>query len=222
MKLLVFDTSTNEMGIAVRNGHKIFQMQEEGGARASETILPRISQLMQQAQLNITDLDTLAFGCGPGAFTGLRASCSVAQGLAMGAGLTVIPLITLLCGAEQYRLKQAQEVNAPFDIVVKLDARMNEWYWAHYRWNTQNEWETVIKPTLNTLDDLESYVQQTQPAHIVTINAPQLDGMLSLAQTAWHNQQALPPEQALPLYVRNKVALTTAERLALHLEKQLR
>lgn len=219
MKLLVFDTSTTEMGIAVCNGAQVFQMQEEGGSRASETIIPRISQLLQQAGLHISDLDTLAFGCGPGAFTGLRTSCSVAQGLAIGSGLSVIPLVTLLCGAEQFRLKQDKGANTPFDIIVKLDARMSEWYWAHYRWSEQSIWETVTEPSLNSTEDLETYVQQKQPTHLITMTTPQLDGMLSLAQTAWHNQQAVAPGLALPLYVRNKVALTTAERLALHAEK---
>lgn len=221
MKLLSFDTSTSMMGIALLNGEKTAFIEEEGGAQASDGLIPSIARLLQQENVQITDLDAIAFGCGPGAFTGLRTACSVAQGLAMGANLPVIPIVTLLAGAEQARLKRAQqEDNMPtYEALVQLDARMNEWYWAHYVWTPQNAWQTIAEPTLSASEHLEAYIQNKSPKNLLTIDAPQLEGMLSLAKAAWQNKQTVSPDQALPLYLRNKVALTTAERQALHANK---
>ena len=228
MKLLVFDTSTSILGIALLQGEKTSFIQEEGGAQASETLIPLIAHILQQDSLKITDLDAIAFGCGPGAFTGLRTACSVAQGLAMGAQLPVIPIVTLLAGAEEARLKQAALNNyiGASEVLVQLDARMNEWYWAHYTWSPENAWQTIAEPALSSPEVLQAYIQNVAQNKApvnqltqVTVEGPQLQGMLSLAKHAWENQQTVTPDQALPLYLRNKVALTTAEREALHKSK---
>ena len=99
LKLLAFDTSTDRMSIALTDGARVWQHSGPGGALASTTLLPAILALLAEADLTLGQLDAVAFGRGPGSFTGLRTACSVAQGLAFGAnqgaGIPVLPIDTL-------------------------------------------------------------------------------------------------------------------------------
>lgn len=218
MNLLAFDTSTQTLGLALLTDGQTLLLEMEGGARASEDLLPQIMRLLGNSDLNIKDLDAIVFGCGPGAFTGLRTSCSVAQGLAMGAGLPVIPVVTLHACAQQHWLT-LPELQHNTDIFVQLDARMNEWYWAHYQW-VNNKWTILEAPCLSSPQEMQIYVDKHHPKHTITMIAPPMVGMMTLAQAAWKQGKTVPPEEALPLYLRNKVALTTAERMALHNSKE--
>lgn len=141
----------------------------------------------------------------------------------MGAQLPLIPIVTLHAGAQEYLLKETKKNNIePGDtasILVQLDARMDEWYWAHYKW-AQQAWHIITPPTLSTPAQLQSYIDTHTPAHTVNIATAQMTGMVELARQAWENGQTVSPEQALPLYLRNKVALTTAERAVLREQKQ--
>ena len=107
MKLLAFDTSTDHISIAltcpVDGVAQVWQHDGAGGALASGSLIPAIEALMAQAGLRYAALDAIAFGQGPGSFTGLRTACAVAQGLAFGAGIPVLPVDTLLMLAEQAR-----------------------------------------------------------------------------------------------------------------------
>ncbi len=126
-KILAFDTSTETMFIAVTNGVQVWQHTGEGGAKTSATLIPAIMALMREANVRLADLDAIVFGRGPGSFTGLRTACSVAQGLAFGANVKVLPIDTLLAVAEDARLEHG--VNR---ILAILDARMGEVYSAAY------------------------------------------------------------------------------------------
>src|SRR5689334_2060500 len=94
--LLAFDTATESTSIALAAQGRVWQHEGEGGARASAAFLPAVLALLDAAGVAVADLDAIAFGRGPGAFTGLRVACSVAQGLAFGAGKPVLPIDTLL------------------------------------------------------------------------------------------------------------------------------
>src|SRR4051812_4707052 len=94
--LLVFDTATEHLSIAVAVGERVWSHESAGGALASATLIPSILRLLAEAGLTLAGLDAIAFGRGPGAFTGLRTACSVAQGLAFGANKPVLPIDTLL------------------------------------------------------------------------------------------------------------------------------
>src|SRR4051795_9258557 len=123
--LIAFDTATERMTIALRHGDRVVVHDGEGGARASATLLPAILALLDEAGIAIADLDAIAFGRGPGAFTGLRTACSVAQGLAFGAGKPVLPIDSLLVVAE------AARGGAPaFRTWAAIDARMDQVYAA--------------------------------------------------------------------------------------------
>ena len=127
MKLLAFDTSTEAMSIAVAHGAQLWQHTGAGGAQASSTLIPAIQALMAQAGLRLEQLDAIAFGRGPGSFTGLRTACSVAQGLAYGAKVPLLPVDTLLAVAEE-----ARHAFGAQQVVAALDARMEQVYAARY------------------------------------------------------------------------------------------
>jgi tRNA threonylcarbamoyl adenosine modification protein YeaZ len=127
MKLLAIDTSTEVMALAVGHGEQAWLHLGEGGAKTSSQLLPQLQALLQAAGLALRDLDALAFGAGPGAFTGLRTACSVVQGLAFGVNKPVLPLDSLLIVAEAAR--QGRET---FEVDVAMDARMGEAYAGAY------------------------------------------------------------------------------------------
>ncbi len=231
MNLLAFDTSTDATSIAVCKGQQVWLRSGPGGAQASATLIPAIMALMGQAGLRFDELQAIAFGKGPGSFTGLRTACSVAQGLALGAGVPVLPVDTLLAVAEEARF-QMNKRNA-LRVMSLLDARMDEVYAACYAFDgklwTQYGDHCLCKPeevihALNLAADDNAGWQIAGNAHAVygarlpvfsdaPIHAlPTAAAMLRLAPTLIASGQALPADQALPTYIRDKVAKTTLER----------
>ena len=251
MNLLAFDTSTDVMSIAVQRGAasgapsaggagalQTWQHTAAGGAQASTTLIPAIQRLMQQAQLNFCDLDAIAFGRGPGSFTGLRTACSVAQGLAFGAGVPVLPVDSLLAVAEEARHQQSllmhaghacqadqRQPRAQFRVLAVLDARMDEVYAAYYEFNSelciQVAGYSLIHPEDMVLEDgwamagnaFAAYGDRLPVGKAAPIHAlPTASAMLRLAPALMAAGHAVPAEQALPVYIRDKVAKTTQER----------
>ena len=237
MNLLAFDTSTDVMSIAVQrvaNGvPEVWQHAGAGGAQASATLIPAIQRLMQQAGLKFGDLDAIAFGRGPGSFTGLRTACSVAQGLAFGAGVPVLPVDTLQVVAEEARhlwggssdVPRATGTPAHFRVLAVLDARMDEVYAAAYEFNSampiQQENHGLVKPENLVLpvgwflagNAAGAYGDRLPGGPPVRIAAlPTGQALLRLAPALLAAGHAVPAEQALPLYIRDKVAKTTKER----------
>ena len=227
--LLAFDTSTETLAVALRTPGGDHLAQEPGGPLASAALLPRIHALLAEAGLALADIDAIAFGRGPGAFTGLRTSCAVAQGLAFGLGCPVLPLDSLLIVAEDAR---EQAGAADFDIGVAMDARMDEVYAGRYRW-AAGRWSTVTPPGLYTLAAI-GVLWAEPPAGLagsaITAFGDRLGlpaalprfaqeknraaALLRLAQALHDDGQGVDAADALPLYLRDKVALTTAERMA--------
>jgi tRNA threonylcarbamoyladenosine biosynthesis protein TsaB len=133
LRLLAFDTSTERLAAGLSAGGATYTVLAAGGALASATLLPHLLALLERARLTWADLDAVAFGRGPGAFTGLRTACAVAQGLGLGLERPLLPLDSLLVVAEDARA-QAGPAAAPLDVGVAMDARMGEVYAARYRW----------------------------------------------------------------------------------------
>jgi len=228
MKLLAFDTSTDRMSIAVSGGGRVWQHSGPGGAQASSTLIPAILALLDQAGLALAELDALVFGRGPGSFTGLRTACSVAQGLAFGARLPVLPVDTLLALAEEARFAQQGAAPVDLQLTALLDARMNEMYvqrfdFAGGRWTAPAPC-TLIRPEALQPDAhtgllagnvFNVYADQLpvfpdQPLRVTAL--PTAAALLRLAPALLAAGHGVPADQALPLYVRDKVALTTDER----------
>jgi tRNA threonylcarbamoyladenosine biosynthesis protein TsaB len=225
MRLLAFDTSTDTMSVAVasRAGTPgLWQTTGAGGAQASGSLIPVILDLMARAGLSFTELDAIVFGRGPGAFTGLRTACSVAQGLGFGTQgradgqpVPLLPVDTLLAVAEEARQRHAPG-NRPLRVFAMLDARMDQIYAAGYQFDGAI-WQRQGDIMLDRPENLfAAYGERLAfGAGLVRVEAlPTAGAMLRLAPALLAAGLAVIPELALPLYIRDKVAQTSSERAA--------
>jgi tRNA threonylcarbamoyladenosine biosynthesis protein TsaB len=193
-----------------------------GGAQASARMLPEVKALLAGAGMQMADLDAIAFGQGPGAFTGLRTACAVAQGLALGLGKPVLAVDSLMLVAEDARTQGAGD-----DIWVAMDARIGEIYAAHYRWAAAG-WQVAQAPALYRPEVLAAHWGQPVAVAGTALTAyaaalgrqsgawplarSRAAALGALALAAWQRGETRDAAEALPVYVRDKVALTTAER----------
>lgn len=245
-KVLALDTSTDRLSVALGDpqaGAVLAQCDGPGGAQASASLIPTIQRLLAQVRWQLAELDAIAFGCGPGAFTGLRTTCAVVQGLALAArpdGVPVLPMPTLLLVAEQAR-QQALEAGAPLPsrVMAVLDARMDELYAAEWCYAPLPDgcahWQAVGAPWLTRPEQLQladgwaaapaslglvgnaltTYGARLAPVwHTMPQREawPTAQAALRLAPSWWAQGLAVSAAAAQPLYVRDKVAQTTAER----------
>jgi tRNA threonylcarbamoyladenosine biosynthesis protein TsaB len=245
-RLLAFDTSTDAMSIALLTPQGVLARDAAGGAQASARLLPDLLALLAEAGMHLSELDAIAFGCGPGAFTGLRTACSVAQGLAFGAGKPVVPVDSLLIVAHDARLQlvvrdaSLQLADAAGDdLWVAMDARMDEVYAGAYRWHA-GRWSVRVAPALYTVDALNA-VWQAEPPALVAGSALDAFGnrlalgaaatvhrdrsraaaLIDVAQQLFADGRTVDAVHALPLYLRDKVAQTTQEREAARSAKEV-
>ncbi|RQO41371.1 tRNA (adenosine(37)-N6)-threonylcarbamoyltransferase complex dimerization subunit type 1 TsaB [Variovorax sp. KBW07] len=227
-KLLAFDTSTEHLSVAVRHGDRLLAHSGAGGAQASTTLLPLIQQLLAEAGLALAELDAIVFGRGPGSFTGLRTACSVAQGLAFGARVPLLPVDTLLAVAEE-----ARHAFGARQVVAVLDARMDQLYAARYDFEAAGPLGLGLpsgddEPLLLSPEALEvpagwalagnafaAYGPRLAAATARHEALPTATAMLRLAPALLAAGRTVPAAQAWPLYVRDKVAQTTDERAAI-------
>lgn len=224
-RLLAIDTSTELLCVSLAAGTRRWAREEPGGPQASVALLPLVASLLAEAGLSVSDLEAVAFGRGPGAFTGLRTACAVAQGLALGTGLPLVPLDTLAVVAESVREWQP----GVRDVWAAQDARMGEVYAACYRWSG-DRWETRVAPALYDPAALQARMRE-HPAEAVGGSAvalhtalgaecthalpqarPGAAALLRLALAAYARGETVDAAAALPVYLRDKVALTTTER----------
>lgn len=227
MNLLAIETSTEACSVALHHAGRVIDRSELAPRRHAELVLPMADALLAEAGIVRRALDAIAVGRGPGAFTGVRLAVSIAQGMALGLDLPVVPISSLA----------ALALDAPDDgaqILALIDARMGEVYAACYRrdaaglpqpldeervcaperlrlppgadwnvigsgWNTyRRALEEILPPP--RWSDGERY--------------PQARAVARLAAAEFSAGRTFPPEQALPLYLRDKVALTLAEQRA--------
>jgi tRNA threonylcarbamoyladenosine biosynthesis protein TsaB len=180
-QLLALDTSTQRLVVALAVGDVTHGLDEEGGARASARLLPAVQEVMQRAGVALRDLDAVAFARGPGAFTGLRAAASAAQGLAFGLGCPVLAIDSLLVVAEDARLQsiasgvrgapESDDAAWPDGarVAVAMDARMGEIYAACWRWS-RGTWHDEDPAALVDAEALEARWRALEPA-VVAGNA---------------------------------------------------
>lgn len=232
--LLALDTATEALAVALRAPAGRWCINEPGGKEASARLIPLLMDLLDQAGLAMPAVQAVAFGQGPGAFTGLRTACAVAQGLAFAHATPVLAIDSLLIVAEDARLQAGADDDTPDSAWwVAMDARMDEVYAAAYR-HTATGWQVLVAPQLCTLAALAETWLAAPPTQVagsaVTAFADRLPwgdarvwphsadraaALLRLAEAAWAQGRGVPADQALPLYLRDKVAQTTSERLAL-------
>lgn len=229
--ILAIETSSELASAALLQGDTLLVRESSGVQTHSQTLLPMVQSVLAQGDIRLSQCAAIAFGAGPGSFTGVRTACGIAQGLAFGANLPVISIVTLLAMAEACRAETGAH-----EVLTVLDARMGEVYWAQYSY--ANAWHTVVAPTLSAVVNVvpqpkdglvacgngfaaypsefalqaHSYPWMQQARAEVMPHAAQVARLARIAFTAG---QLLTPEQAQPIYLRNKIALTTEERLAL-------
>jgi tRNA threonylcarbamoyladenosine biosynthesis protein TsaB len=235
MNLLALDASTDTLSLGVS---RVVSGQTQqwlhtaaGGAKASVTAIAAIMELLSSAGIELRQLDAICIGAGPGSFTGLRTACAIAQGLAYGAKVMVLPVDTLMAVAEEARAVTGDEVQR---VTALLDARMDEMYVASFE-RHDSGWQTVQGPCLVRPEDLAQWLApQDGPMTLAgnvfaeygqRLSAPVLASaqriealpsaaaMLRLAPKLLAAGLAVSAEHALPTYVRDKVAQTTLERM---------
>ena len=238
--LLALDTSTEYCSVALLCSEappaasqavpaRIWARHELTGAVSSTRVLPAVRELFDEAGLALAQCSAVAFGAGPGSFTGLRTATGVAQGLAFGLNVPVVPISTLLICAESARRRDPSIMR----VVAALDARMDEVYWADYAWDqSAGEWQTLTPPSLGGPEDLAApevpfalagnaarafgaRLVLAERAAVVDGEAlPDAQPLAFAALRAYRAGRTVAAEHAAPEYVRDKVAQTTAERLA--------
>jgi len=222
-KILAIDTSTENCSVALLINNKCYVRRSIAPRDHAKKVLPFIDELLKEAQVTLNELDALAFGCGPGSFTGVRIGIGIAQGLAFGADLPLIPVSTLKTMSQGcYRIHGAEFV-AP-----AIDARMSEVYWARYHRQIDGQWtiidpECVIAPeTLKhslSHDDRvwfsagtgwQTYKEVLSELSFDIVPSdilyPDAEDIVHLATFEWQKGNTVVAEEASPVYLRDTVA----------------
>lgn len=222
IRIMAIDTATEACSVALWNNGEIYSRDEVRPREHTQRILPLVQQVLAESGLTLTDLDALAFGQGPGSFTGVRIGIGIAQGLALGADLPMIGVSTLQALAQgAYRLTGANRV------LTAIDARMGEVYWAAYALSERQEWELVQNESVLSPAQAKSQIAALQgdwhfagtgwqnypdlaegtPVTVTDANLtlPSARDMLPIALSAWQRGEAVAVENAQPVYLRNEV-----------------
>ncbi|NHZ39166.1 tRNA (adenosine(37)-N6)-threonylcarbamoyltransferase complex dimerization subunit type 1 TsaB [Massilia aquatica] len=232
--ILAIETSSEMASCALLRGDTVIARESSGVRTHSQSILPMVQQLLAEAGIALKDCGAIAFGAGPGSFTGVRTACGIAQGLAYGAGLPVLPLSTLEAMAVACR-----QQHGATDVVAVLDARMGEVYWAQYRYDSAAAlWRELVAPVLcapgavaplavdgplaacgNGLAAYpDAFIAQAFGAMYPEI-MPHAAQLAPLGRAALAAGKAVGAADAQPLYLRNKIAYTSAERSVINAAK---
>ena len=223
MRILALDTSTEYLSLALWLDGEVCSKDIHAGQTHSQLILPMLHELLAEAKLELHDLDGIAFGAGPGSFTGLRIGCGVVQGLAFGANLPVIGVSTLLALAQGVWGER---------VITCLDARMGEVYHAAYARNGE-AWDEISAPGLYKPDevpalpddgwvgagsgwaiyhDVLNACYDQQMSQILPDAYPHALAIAELGRAMFEAGLGVPAAEAAPVYIRNKVALKMSER----------
>lgn len=226
MKVLAIETSTELCSVALWQDGAITDKRENVGQKHSERLIAMLDELLKEAGVKLAQLDGIAFGAGPGSFTGVRIACGVTQGLALGASLPVIGICTLQAVAQG---------SGKDRVIAALDARMAEVYFAVYE-KHGDEWLTVCAPCLRLPENTPAVegggwhaagsgfaahgevLQQRYAGQLDATDAacvPQASAIAALAAPLFAAGLGQDAAEAMPLYLRDKVALKTSERIVL-------
>lgn len=223
MKILAFDTSTENLSVALWLDGQIVSQDCPADQRHTDLTLPMIRRVLDEAGSSLAQLDAIAYGCGPGSFTGLRIGCGIAQGLAYACNLPLLGIVSLLALAE---------ASGQDKVYACLDARMGQIFCAAYERQSEG-WVCRVEPTLCQPQQLPAVagsgwagvgsgfrtylevLRQQLGDTLVSVDAsafPHAAAMARLAAKDFAAGKAVPPEQANLLYLRDKVALTISEQ----------
>ena len=242
MRILALETSTQYCSCALSINGETRASQVLAGQSHSDLLLPAVARLMADAGLGFAQLDAIAFGAGPGSFTGLRIACGAAQGLAFAHDLPVVAVASTEAVAEGAGL-----AHGAAHVISAFDARMGELYLAVYERVEGDalDWREVQAPTLARADALPGLPELPQgaawfgagsgfavygaallaryaPMQIDAACVPHAAAVASIGARRAVRGETVAAEHAAPLYVRNKVALDVREQAALRAANALR
>ena len=219
VKLLAIETATEACSAAVLIGDDVIERYQVAPRQHNELILPMCEQVLAQAGVTLKQIDALAFGCGPGAFTGLRIAASVTQAIALAHDLPVASVSTLANLAHQTNMQIGERV------LTAIDARMEEIYWAIYEKNSQGDVELLTAEQVQSpatisvehdvmygqgtgwgsyLNELNDKVNLTQD-NINGQALPRAAVTAELGRGKYLSGDVVEAMQALPVYLRNQV-----------------
>lgn len=213
--VLAIDTSTDVASVAIQVDGKVWSETQPGQKSHARLLLPMIDKLLQTAQVRLDDLDAIAFGAGPGSFTGLRIACAVAKGLAFAKELPVMPVSSLATIAQAARMQAPVEA---LPILAVLDARMQELYWGYFeagqflaKESVHAAQEIVVSNTtpfvlagLGIAEYWPLFTPELQQQVSTQISCyPTAEAMLQLVSMGV--VEAIQADKAEPVYVRNQV-----------------
>ncbi len=223
MRIFALDTSTEYCSVALWQDGMVTARSELAGQKHSELLMAMVDALLRDAGVKLAQLDGIAFGKGPGSFTGVRIACGATQGLAFGAGLPVAGVCTL---------EALAEASGQPRVIAVLDARMGEIYHAAYE-RHGDAWSVVSEPCLCLPQHAPELpgagwhgvgsgfalhgaaLQARYAGRISTVDGtvvPQAAAIAALGAAQFGLGRGLDAALALPLYLRDKVALKTSER----------
>ena len=216
MKFAAFETSTELCSVALWIEGDILSLEERAGTRHGELVLPMLERLAAAAGITVAGLDAIAFGAGPGSFTGLRIACGVAQGFAFARGLPVVGVSSLEAMAEE---------SGAARVVACLDARMREVYYAAIE-KSDGRWRELIpaqcvSPAAVTVPPGDGWIGcgngfatygSLGMARVMPDIHPSAVAVARLAAPRFAAGEGVDAALAMPVYVRDKVAFTVEER----------
>jgi len=219
VKILALETSTDACSAALMINDTVIERYQLAPREHSKLILPMLQSLLARAQLKLSQLNAIAFGCGPGSFTGVRIAASLAQGLGFGADLPVIPISSLKALAQT-----AYEELKTKKILTAFDARIGEIYWGIYQLEKNGLMQSVIKDSLvqpNSIqlpkdnnwtgvgDGWKTYtnvLEKRLGKKLIGIEPqlyPRAKQVAKLACIDWQAGKTIPADKALPIYLRS-------------------
>ena len=241
--ILALETSTTTCSVALLteqgSSTTVVQRQLEGTSGHAASLLPMVTALLADCGVGRGSLSAVAFGQGPGAFTGIRVACGVAQGMGLALQIPLLPVGALPAVAVQAAQRLPQHL-----ILAALDARMDEAYFAAYIDDAASGLVVLQPPVLLPASQLSAFIEQRLPLWRARspkalgvcyvgegwgltgataslplgcvaddlLARPNAQAVAALALRGWHTGQCVLPEQAAPLYLRDRVAFTVAER----------
>jgi tRNA threonylcarbamoyladenosine biosynthesis protein TsaB len=222
LRILAIETSSTACSVALLNNEKITSLFEIAPMKHAQLILPMVKQILQQENVELSKLNAIAFGSGPGSFTGVRIATSVAQGLGYAMNLPLIPVSSLAALAMTSYQQLGWKKN-----VVAIDARIQEVYWGAYQMNPEGLAELIGKESVSSPQSVQApdsadwcgvgnawdaySTQMTfNPLQIASLLLPSAEAILLLAKQAYLSGRAITAAEAVPTYLRDNVAKKSA------------
>jgi tRNA threonylcarbamoyladenosine biosynthesis protein TsaB len=228
-KILSLDSSTDACSVALHIDGATTHIFELAAKSHTQRLLPMVDEILRAANCSLQDLDAIAYGRGPGSFTGLRICMGVVQGLAFGANLPVIPVSTLQAMAVGFAIENPKN---ELPLLVALDARMEEIYWGLFAGEPQAKAlvaEYVMKPAQvcehDSVTQLQkkfiaigpgwhySALQTITPEQVILDAHPNAKDMIPLAVAAFNRSEQISILDAQPVYLRDSVSWQKRQRI---------